>query len=158
LIFGDGVFGKKLESPSFIEVSYLVTNGEAANGIGSFIFSGKLTSSREGVNLTAGISLVSTNNVAAGGKSIESIESIKKYSTRIYSSQNRAVTASDYEAILPTIYPETDSVSAFGGEELTPPQFGKVFVSVKPTNGSYLSGQIKENIKSQIKKYSVSRI
>ena len=158
LIFGDGVFGKKLESPSFIEVSYLITNGEAANGIGSFEFSGKLTSSRDGVNLTAGISLLATDDIAAGGKNIETIESIKKYSTRIYSSQNRAVTAADYEAILPTIYPETDSVSAFGGEELTPPQFGKVFVSVKPTNGAYLSGQIKENIKSQIKKYSVSGI
>ena len=158
LIFGDGVFGKKLESPSFIEVSYLITNGESANGIGSFDFSGKLTSSRDGVNLTAGISLLATDNIAAGGKNIETIESIKKYSTRIYSSQNRAVTSADYEAILPTIYPETDSVSAFGGEELTPPQFGKVFVSVKPTNGAYLSGQIKENIKSQIKKYSVSGI
>ena len=158
LIFGDGVFGKKLESPSFIEVSYLITNGESANGIGSFEFSGKLTSSRDGVNLTAGISLLATDDIAAGGKNIETIESIKKYSTRIYSSQNRAVTAADYEAILPTIYPETDSVSAFGGEELTPPQFGKVFVSVKPTNGAYLSGQIKENIKSQIKKYSVSGI
>ena len=158
LIFGDGVFGKKLESPSFIEVSYLITNGESANGIGSFEFSGKLTSSRDGVNLSAGISLVATDNIAAGGKNIETIESIKKYSTRIYSSQNRAVTSADYEAILPTIYPEADSVSAFGGEELTPPQFGKVFVSVKPTNGAYLSGQIKENIKSQIKKYSVSGI
>ena len=158
LIFGDGVFGKKLESPSFIEVSYLITNGESANGIGSFDFSGKLTSSRDGVNLTAGISLLATDNIAAGGKNIETIESIKKYSTRIYSSQNRAVTSADYEAILPTIYPETDSVSAFGGEELTPPQFGKVFVSVKPTNGAYLSGQIKENIKNQIKKYSVSGI
>ena len=158
LIFGDGVFGKKLESPSFIEVSYLITNGESANGIGSFDFSGKLTSSRDGVNLTAGISLLATDNIAAGGKNIETIESIKKYSTRIYSSQNRAVTSADYEAILPTIYPEADSVSAFGGEELTPPQFGKVFVSVKPTNGAYLSGQIKENIKSQIKKYSVSGI
>ena len=158
LIFGDGVFGKKLESPSFIEVSYLITNGESANGIGSFEFSGKLTSSRDSVNLTAGISLLATDNIAAGGKNIETIESIKKYSTRIYSSQNRAVTSADYEAILPTIYPEADSVSAFGGEELTPPQFGKVFVSVKPTNGAYLSGQIKENIKSQIKKYSVSGI
>mgnify|MGYP003125806242 FL=1 len=158
LIFGDGVFGKKLESPSFIEVSYLITNGESENGIGSFEFSGKLTSSRDGVNLTAGISLLATDNIAAGGKNIETIESIKKYSTRIYSSQNRAVTSADYEAILPTIYPEADSVSAFGGEELTPPQFGKVFVSVKPTNGAYLSGQIKENIKSQIKKYSVSGI
>ena len=158
LIFGDGVFGKKLESPSFIEVAYLVTNGETANGIGSFEFSGKLTSSRDATSLTAGISLVATDNIAAGGKNIETIESIKKYSTRIYSSQNRAVTSADYEAILPTIYPETDSVSAFGGEELTPPQFGKVFVSVKPTNGAYLSSQIKENIKSQIKKYSVSGI
>ena len=158
LIFGDGIFGKKLEAPSFIEVSYLVTGGELANGINNFNFAGKLTSSRDNTTISSGISLVTALNSSSLGQNIESIESIKKYATRIYSSQKRAVTAADFEAIIPSLYTETDSVSAFGGETLSPPQYGKVFVSIKPTNGPYLSNQIKNNIKREIKKYSVSGI
>ena len=158
LIFGDGVFGKKLESPNYIEVTYLITNGENGNDISQFNFIGKLTSSRESVTVSSGISLVTTNQSSFAGSNIESIESVKKYSTRIYASQNRAVTSGDYESIIPRIYPETESVSAFGGEELTPPQYGKVFISIKPTNGSYLSNLIKDNIKKELKQYSVSGI
>ena len=158
LIFGDGIFGKKLEAPSFIEVSYLVTAGELGNGINNFNFAGKLTSSRDNTTISSGVSLVTALNSSSLGQNIESVESIKKYATRIYSSQKRAVTAADFEAIIPSLYTETDSVSAFGGETLTPPQYGKVFVSIKPTNGPYLSNQIKNNIKREIKKYSVSGI
>ena len=158
LIFGDGIFGKKLDSPSFIEVSYLVTNGNLANGIQNFNFSGKLTSSRDDISISSGVSLLTTLAPSSLGKSIESIESIKKYSTRIYSSQKRAVTTADFEALIPTLYAETESVSAFGGETLTPPQYGKVFVSIKPTSGPYLSDQIKNNIKREIKKYSIAGI
>jgi uncharacterized membrane protein YgcG len=158
LIFGDGIFGKKLDAPSFIEVSYLVTGGELANGINNFNFSGKLTSSRDNTTISSGVSLVTALNSSSLGQNIESVESIKKYATRIYSSQKRAVTAADFEAIIPSLYTETDSVSAFGGETLSPPQYGKVFVSIKPTNGPYLSNQIKNNIKREIKKYSVSGI
>ncbi len=158
IIFGDGVFGKKLEDSNYIEVSYLVSNGESSNGISLFNFSGKLTSSREGVSIVSGISLVTTNQSSFSGKNIESVESIKKYAPRIYSSQNRAVTSKDYESIIPIVYPETESISVFGGEELSPPQFGKVYVCVKPTNGAYLSNLIKDNIKREIKKYSVAGI
>ena len=158
LVFGDGIFGKKLDAPSFIEVSYLVTNGELANGINTFNFSGKLTSSRDNISISTGLSLVSTLKSASLGKNIESIESIKKYAPRIYSSQKRAVTTADFEAIIPSLYTETDSVSAFGGETLNPPQYGKTFVSIKPTNGPYLSDQIKNNLKRELKKYSVSGI
>ena len=158
LIFGDGIFGKKLEAPSFIEVSYLVTNGDLGNGINNFNFAGKLTSSRDNIAISSGVSLVTALNSSSLGQTIESVESIKKYATRIYSSQKRAVTAADFEAIIPTIYTETDSVSAFGGETLDPPQYGKVFVSIKPTSGPYLSDQVKNNIKREIKKYSVSGI
>ena len=158
LVFGDGIFGKKLDAPSFIEVSYLVTNGELANGINNFNFSGKLTSSRDNINISTGVSLLTTVNAASLGRSIESVESIKKYAPRIYSSQKRAVTTADFEAIIPSLYTETDSVSAFGGETLNPPQYGKTFVSIKPTNGPYLSDQIKNNLKRELKKYSVSGI
>ena len=158
LIFGDGIFGKKLEAPSFIEVSYLVTNGSLANGISNVNFSGKLTSSRDNTAVNSGISEITTLKDASNGESIENIESIKKYSTRIYSSQKRAVTTDDYEAIIPSLYPQTDAVSAFGGETLNPPQYGKVFVSIKPSNGLYLSNMIKDNIKRDIKKYTVAGI
>ena len=158
LIFGDGIFGRKLEAPSFIEVSYLVTSGELANGIQNFNFSGKLTSSRDGTSIQSGISLVTTLTSSSLGRSIESVESIKKYAPQIYSSQKRAVTTADFEALIPTLYLETESVSAFGGETLTPPQYGKTFVSIKPTNGPYLSDQIKSNIKRELKKYTVSGI
>ena len=158
LIFGDGIFGKKLEAPSFIEVSYLVTNGSLANGISNLNFSGKLTSSRDNTAVNSGISEITTLKDASNGESIENIESIKKYSTRIYSSQKRAVTTDDYEAIIPSLYPQTDAVSAFGGETLNPPQYGKVFVSIKPSNGLYLSNMIKDNIKRDIKKYTVAGI
>ena len=158
LIFGDGIFGKKLEAPSFIEVSYLVTNGSLANGISNLNFSGKLTSSRDNIAINSGISDLTTLKDASNGENIEDIESIKKYSTRIYSSQKRAVTTDDYEAIIPSLYPQTDAVSAFGGETLNPPQYGKVFVSVKPSSGLYLSNMIKDNIKRDLKKYTVAGI
>jgi len=158
LIFGDGVFGTKLQAPNFIQVSYLVSNGELGNSISQFNFSGRITSPRSTAAIASGISLVTTNQASFSGKQIEGVESIKKYASRIYASQNRAVTSRDYESIIPTIYPETESISVFGGEELNPPQFGKVYISIKPTNGAYLSNLIKDNIKSEIKKYSVAGI
>jgi hypothetical protein len=157
LLFGDGIFGKKLEEPNFVEVSYIVSNGENANNISNFTFSGTLRDN-SGNSITSGVSLIATNYQSFGGKSIESVESIKKYAPRIYASQNRAVTSSDYEALIPKIYPESESVSAFGGEELTPPSYGKVFISIKPYNGVYLSSTIKSNILSELRKYTVAGI
>ena len=76
---------------------------------------------------------------ASGGETIESVESVRKFAPRIYSSQNRAVTSNDYESLIPSrIYPETESISVFGGEDLIPPQFGKVFISIKPKTGDFL--------------------
>ena len=157
VMFGDGTFGVALQEPNFIEVKYITCSGEGGNGISALRFAGTLRDNNNNA-ITAGVSLIAVNEPSYGGSSIENVESIKKYATQIYSSQNRAVTASDFEAIVPTIYPETESISAYGGEELTPPQYGKVFVSIKPTNGVFLSSAIKENIKNQINKYSVAGI
>jgi len=157
VMFGDGTFGVSLQEPNYIEINYIQCGGEIGNGVSRVRYAGTLRDNNDNA-ITSGVSLVTVNEPSYGGSSIESVESIKKYSTQIYSSQNRAVTASDFEAIVPTIYPETESISAFGGEELTPPQYGKVFVSIKPTNGVFLSSTIKENIKRQINKYSVSGI
>ena len=157
LIFGDGIFGKKLEALNYIEVSYIRTSGEAANGLSNFSFSGRILDNN-GVSVTEGISLVSTNIASEGGKEIESIDSIKKYAPKIYASQNRAVTAADYEALIPQIYAETDSVCAYGGETLTPPQFGRVFISIKPFNGQFLPDSLKDNLKTLLRDYSVAGI
>jgi hypothetical protein len=161
LIFGDNVFGKALEEGNYIEVAYITTNGDSANGVSQFSYSGRLTYTRNSTEytVTSGISLLTTGLIASGGENIESLESIKKYAPRIYSSQNRAVTANDYETLIPAkIYPETESISVFGGEELIPPQYGKVFISIKPRSGDFLSNLVKENIKLKLKKYAVSGI
>lgn len=157
LIFGDGIFGKKLEDGNFIEVGYITSNGDSANGISQFTFAGRITYNKYSV--TSGISLLTTGLIASGGENIESVESIKRYAPRIYASQNRALTASDYEVLIPTkIYPETESISVFGGEDLVPPQYGKVFITIKPRTGDFLPNLIKENIKRDLKKYSVAGI
>ena len=157
LLFGDGIFGKKLISGNIVEASYIVTSGNAANGVSSFIFNGTLVDN-SGLRITSGISLITTNMISSGGKEIESVDSIKKYATRVYAAQNRAVTANDYEAIIPQIYPEAESVSAYGGEDLDPPQYGKVFITIKPENGFFVPNGVKDNIKEKLKKYSVAGI
>jgi hypothetical protein len=157
IIFGDGVFGKKLENNNYIEVSYLISNGNNANGISEFNFSGILIDNQNR-SLSGTPSLITTNIFSTGGSEIESINSIRNFAPRIYSTQNRAVTASDYEVLIPKIYSEAESVSAFGGEELTPPQYGKVFITIKPFFGAFLSNSIKDNIKAELRKYSVAGI
>ena len=161
LIFGDGIFGKKLEDNNYISADYITSNGDSANGVGQFSFSGRLVYSRNNQEyvVTSGISLITTGLSARGGEEIEGVESIKKFAPRIYASQNRALTANDYESLIPTqIYPETESISVFGGEELVPPQYGKVFISIKPRFGDFIPNLIKENIKKKLKKYSVAGI
>ncbi len=103
-------------------------------------------------------SLITIGLTSQGGSEIESVSSIKNFAPRLYSAQNRAVTASDYESIVSKIYPEADSVNVFGGEDLSPPQYGKVFITIKPTFGSFVSNTIKDNIKSELKQYSVAGI
>ena len=157
LIFGDGVFGEKLKSLNYIDVSYITTNGESGNGISSFNFNGRIVDNNNNL-VSAGISIISTINSSVGGKEIESVDSIKRYAPKIYSTFNRAVTAGDYEALIPKIYPEAESVSVFGGEELNPPQWGKVFITIKPFYGPYVPDSIKNNLKTMLRKYSVAGI
>ena len=157
LIFGDGVFGKKLEANATITINYNVTNGEAVNGANVFSFSGRLVDN-DGNVVTEATSLITTTQAAIGGASIESIASIKKYAPKIYASQNRAVTANDYEALIPQIYPEAESVSVFGGEELNPPRYGKVYITIKPSFGPFVPEGIKNNLRRELRKYSVAGI
>ena len=161
IFFGDGIFGKALEEGNFITAEYIVSNGDTGNGVGQMTFAGTLTYDRNATNynVTSGISLVTTNEFSTGGEEIEAVESIRKFAPRIYASQNRAVSAQDYESLIPArIYPETESISVFGGEDLVPPQYGKVFISIKPRTGDFLPNIIKENIKLKLKKYAVAGI
>ena len=157
LIFGDGIFGIELEAPNYIMIDYNISNGEDANNLSKFSYAGTLVDQSNRV-VTTGISLLTTIQTSHSGSSIEGVESIKKYASRIYASRNRAVTAADYEALIPSIYAETESVSVYGGEDLVPPQYGKVYISIKPNNDRYLSNLTKDNIKNELKKYTVAGI
>jgi len=160
LIFGDDIIGKKLgedNDGTIITANYIITDGRDGNGASTFSFSGTLENS-SGSIIDPGTVLVTTSQNAQNGSEIESINSIKYYAPRIYSSQYRAVTARDYEAIIKSIYPETESVSVVGGEELDPPEFGTVQISIKPKNGTFVSDFNKSLILSNLKQYSISGI
>ena len=162
--FGDGILGKKLGSGTeqdgtIITVDYIVSDGVDGNGASSFSFSGNVINTVTESSITLASSpVVTTITKSEGGSNIEPIDSIKYYSPKIYSSQNRAVTPRDYEAIIKRIYPETESVSVVGGEELNPPEFGTVQISIKPKSATYISDFTKSRIISQLKKYSVAGI
>ena len=157
LLFGDGIFGNKLSTGNIIESSYIVTNGKDGNGASFFEFTGTIVDDQN-TNITDFSPNLQVLTKASDGDSIETVESIKNYAPRKYSAQNRAVTANDYEAILPSIYPNIESVSAYGGEELNPPQFGRVFIAAKPRNGLFLANSTKKDLLRSLKNYSVAGI
>jgi len=158
LLFGDGIFGKKLENNSIITVTYIVTDGKEGNGASVFDFSGSFKNESDSIEVCESI-IISTIQSSQNGSDIEDINSIKNFAPRLYSSQYRAVNSNDYETIIKSkIYPETESVSVVGGEELDPPQYGKVLISIKPKNGTYVSDFNKREIQNKLQKYSVSGI
>jgi len=160
IMFGDGVLGRQPANRATIRVSYIVTNGTDGNSAANFNFAGRLTYIVGGVDrdITSGISLITTTQRSENGDSIESVDNIKYLAPRVYASQYRAVTPNDYKSLIPFLYPNIDSVSAYGGEELDPPEFGKVFITVKPKNGEVLSAVVKDSIKNDLKKYTVAGI
>ena len=130
LLFGDGIFGRKIENGKTIDVSYIITDGKEGNGPERFSFTGTITNDNNALVSLNSTPTINKINAASNGSDIESIDSIKYFAPRLYSSQYRAVTARDYEAIIPQIYPNTESVSVVGGEETDPPQFGTVFITI----------------------------
>ena len=157
LLFGDGQFGKRLENGNVVSVSYITSNGETGNGVKNFAFAGQLIDN-DGVSVSSGISRILTEQSSANGSEIESVSTIKNLAPRFYAAQYRAVTASDYEAIIPTVYSNAESVTAYGGEQSSPPQFGKVFISIKPKNGQFISDFDKRFILDKLKSYGVAGI
>tara|TARA_B100001996_G_scaffold399_1_gene419 strand:+ start:9405 stop:11303 length:1899 start_codon:yes stop_codon:yes gene_type:complete len=157
LLFGDGIFGKKLENGTEIFISYIVTDGSGGNGAANFSFSGTF---KDNLNnpVTVTTAKLTTLTKSTSGTDIEPIESVKYFAPRLYAAQFRAVTARDYEAIIQNIYPNTESISVVGGEELDPPEFGTVKISIKPKNGDFVSDFDKDFILSKLKSYSLTGI
>ncbi len=159
LLFGDGFFGQKLENGAIITANYIITSGKDGNGVETFTFAGSLRDSDDRNVIPQNTIAVTTNQRSQNGSDIETIDSIRYFAPRLYASQYRAVTANDYETIIKSkIYGNAESVSVIGGEELTPPQFGTVLISIKPKNGTFVSDFDKDNILSKLKQYSVSGI
>ena len=142
--FGDNSFGKKLAAGNVISIEYLVTDGIEANNATSFALEGNIQG-----NTNVTLALV---NKAAGGAAREDIESIRFNAPLSFLSQNRVVTADDYSTIIKNQYANAETVSVWGGEENDPPEYGKVFVSVKPKNAATLSASEKAFIKDSILK------
>ena len=162
LRFGDGLIGKKLgdavgSDGTIITANYIITDGRNGNGASSFSFSGTLEDASKDI-INPGTVTITTNQSSINGGDIEPIDSIKYYAPRLYSSQYRAVTSRDYETIIKKIYPNTESVSVVGGEEMDPPQFGNVQISIKPKNGTFVSDFNKTQILSKLKQFTVSGI
>lgn len=144
LEFGDGVLGKQLDSGNVINIEYLVTNGVIANKARTFTYQGE--------SLLGGTVAVTTTSVASGGSGIEDIESIRFNAPKFFSSQNRAVSPSDYSSIILKNYPAAKSVNVWGGEDNVPPVYGKVFICIKPMEAPFLTQVEKDEINRDILK------
>ena len=128
------------------------------NGPANFSFSGSVVDSDGIVIIPTNSISITTVEAARNGANIESVQSVKYYAPRLYGAQYRAVTGRDYEGLIKQVYPNTESVSVVGGEELDPPQFGNVLISIKPVNGTEVSDFDKKNILSALKQYTVAGI
>ena len=157
ILMGDGVLGKKLENNARIEVSYLTTSGPESNGVRTFVFSGVLENPN-GVSPNAFTTSITSTTASAGGEEIESTQKIKYTAPKSYGTQDRAVTSDDYEAIVRKVYPATSDIIIFGGEDQDPPEYGKVFIALKPRDASYLTSLTKNSIVEELKKYVVASV
>ena len=150
IYFGDGVIGSALTNGNIIILEYIVTNVEAANGASTFTASTTISGFS---NLT-----ITTNSNAQGGTTAESKESVRFNAPLQYSAQNRAVTTSDYESLVQSLYPNALSVSAWGGEDGETPIYGTVVIAIKAASGSTLTTATKQSIVTQLKKYNVASV
>ena len=159
VFFGDGILGKALVPGQVVQMSYIITNGPTTNGAKTFTFNG-LMEDENGFSITVpfSVSNISTSSIASGGADIESIDKIKYNAPKLYGSQNRAVTTNDYKAIVRNLYPAVSDIIVFGGEDQEPPAYGKVFLSIKPTEAAALSAFTKNELKNDLKKYCVASI
>ncbi len=154
IIFGDGILGKKLETNNYVEITYITTNGAAANAAKVFSYGAVLEDSTGGNDYAPSVT-ITTVTAANGGERLETIDSIKRNAPLFFNAQNRAVTADDYESIIRRIYPAVADIVCFGGEDASPPEYGKVKIVIKPQYASALSQYTKNLISTDLKKYAV---
>ena len=154
--FGDGVFGVKLETGNYIEVSYLLTDGPTTNGVSNFRFNGILVDSNEAKYPTN----VEVTNISPsdGGSDIESVDAIKFNAPRYFGTQDRAVTAEDFKPIITKIYPNISDIISYGGEDEVPPEYGVVKIIIKPKSGAKLTSSTKRQIETELRKYMVASV
>ena len=157
LVFGDGSIGRQLVDGEYITLTYVATNGVEANGCKGFDYIGNIVDS-DGRVLAPASLVVTTKDPAQDGEDRETGLSVKFRAPRAYATQNRAVTETDYEHIVSEIYPQAASVTAYGGEKLSPPVYGKVYVAIRPKTGNKLNATTKQKIKNDLKKYSVASV
>ena len=157
VVFGDGVICRQLIAGEVIKLKYVRTEGTAANGCKQFSFIGRVIDSEGRHVSSSNISLVTIDG-AQDGEDVETTLSIKFNAPRAFNSQNRAVTESDYEFITKKVYPQAKSVTAYGGERLSPPIYGKVYISIRTKSGALLNTTTKKRIKNNLLKYSIAAI
>ena len=157
ILMGDGVLGKKVENNSRIEVSYITTAGPESNGVKTFVFTG-VVENPNGVSPNAFTTTITSSTPSSGGEEAESTAKIKYTAPKAYGTQDRAVTAQDYEAIVRKVYPATSDIIIFGGEDQDPPEYGKVFIVLKPNDASYLTSLTKSQIIADLKKYVIASV
>ena len=157
VIFGDGVIGRQLIDGEYITMNYVTTFGVEANGADNFSFIGQIKDSDGRVIPPQSIT-TTTMEKSQQGEDAETSLSIKFRAPRAYATQNRAVTEADYEHIVTEIYPQTASVTAYGGEKLDPPVYGKVYVAIRPKTGNKLNESTKAKIEKDLRKYAVASI
>tara|TARA_B100001175_G_scaffold52220_1_gene41393 strand:+ start:168 stop:1970 length:1803 start_codon:yes stop_codon:yes gene_type:complete len=159
IFFGDGVLGKKLEDNEVVELSSVVTNGNITNGASTFRFNGTIVDETNSViQVPYNVTELTVIQNASGGADIESIDDIKYNAPKFYGSQNRAVTSNDFASIVRNIYPSVSDIIVFGGEDQVPPAYGKVFLSIKPTDAPSISSYTKNELTDELKKYTVASI
>ena len=161
IFFGDGILGKKLDNGNKVEITYLSTNGPASNGAKTFTFNGVLEDAAGGSAFSFTVDYNSASDlveVASGGAEIESVAKIKYNAPKLYGTQNRAVTAADYAAIVREIYPAVADIITFGGEEDDPPEYGKVKIAIRPLNSTRLSSVTKKQIVDELKPYMIASV
>ena len=158
IFFGDGVFGKKLDNGSFVEITYLTTSADTTNGAKTFNFSGLIHDKINPSNSFPYATSVTLVNASTGGAGVESVSSIKKQASKSFASQDRAVTSDDYVSIVKKVYPSISDIITFGGEEDNPPEFGKVKIAIKPENASTISAYTKNEIVKALKNYAVASV
>lgn len=157
ILLGDGVLGKKVDNGSRVEVSYITTSGPESNGVRTFVFSGVIENPN-GVSPNAFSTSITNVSASSGGEDKESIKNIKTNAPKMYGTQDRAVTAQDYSAIIRKVYPSVSDIIIFGGEDQDPPEYGKVFIVLKPKDASFLTSLTKQEIIQDLKKYMVASV